>query len=39
MKIREINKEFSAITIVCQGEEAFTTFGGGAEDPAAGDGF
>ena len=35
MKIREINKELSAITIACQGDDAFTTFGGGAEDPGA----
>lgn len=35
MKIREINKELSIITIACQGEEAFTTFGGGAKDPGA----
>ena len=33
MKNSELNRELSAITIACQGEDTMVTFSGGAEDP------
>ena len=33
MKNSELNRELSAVTIACQGDDAIITYGGGAEDP------
>ena len=33
MDIKKFDRELSALTIACQGEDTIVTFAGGAEDP------